>query len=259
RRMQQLELDDSIIARCEKILVKALQGGRELARTQVYELLEKEGISCENQRGYHILWQLAQQRLLCFGAHAGKQPTFVLLDEWVPAALPMERDEALATLARRYFTSHGPATLSDYVWWSGLKVSDARAGLEAAREKLFSEKIGKEIHWMQNAPSVSAESVSDLHLLPPFDEYLLGYKERSAVLDSRHAREVTPGNNGVFMPTILQDSRIVGTWKRTPGKNGLKIATNRFDSVSTIPTDSLIAAIERYARFAGLPVDPLTW
>jgi len=113
-RQQNLELDAAVFARCEKHFLKALRGGKQLTREAMLALLEKAGITITDYRGYHILWRLSQEGLLCFGPHEGKQPTFVLLDEWCPATKPWEREKSLAELAKRYFTSHGPATMLDF-------------------------------------------------------------------------------------------------------------------------------------------------
>ena len=123
-RHRQLELDETVFAACRKLLAKALQG-KTLTRGALFELLEAKGISTQGQRGIHILWRLAHDGLICFAAHEGKQPAFALLDDWLPDPGPaLTRDEALATLAQRYFTSHGPATAADFAWWAGLTMAD---------------------------------------------------------------------------------------------------------------------------------------
>jgi Winged helix DNA-binding domain len=146
-RHRQLELDDALFARSEKLAVQALQGGRRLTRDAFYELLEGAGIATAGQRGYHITWRLAQLGVLCFGPREGSQPTFVLLEEWVPPAPVLDREEALAELARRYFTSHGPATLADFAWWAGLKVSDAKSGLAQVSSQLEQVSVDGTIYW----------------------------------------------------------------------------------------------------------------
>ena len=135
-RFRQLELDERTFARAAAVFVKALHGGRAVSRPRLYELLERAGIATRDNRGLHILWRCAHDRLICFGAREGKQQTFALLDEWVPPARTLDRNEALGELARRYFTSHGPATLADFTWWSGLSAADARAALASARSQL---------------------------------------------------------------------------------------------------------------------------
>lgn len=133
RLLRQFGLDEAVFARSKDLFVRALQGGKRLARNAMYEVLEAGGVSTAGQRGLHILGRLAQAGVICFGAREGKQQTFALLDEWAPTARRMARDEALAEIARRYFTSHGPATLQDFAWWSGLTVANAQAALELAR------------------------------------------------------------------------------------------------------------------------------
>ena len=192
-RQRQLELTPDNFERSRSILTKELRGGRQLGRREAYVLLEKEGISCQGQRGIHILQLLCLEGLLCFGAHINKEPSFTLLEEWVPSTPSRDRSASLAELTLRYFTSHGPATLQDLMWWSGLTATDAKAGLEAVKSFLISEKIEEKEYWF--APNDTPENHS-LYLLPGFDEYLLGYKDRSAALDIHHAPKVVPGNNG---------------------------------------------------------------
>lgn len=255
RRQQQLELDSSIFARCGELFVSALQGGKQLTRDEMYEVLERSGISTGKQRGYHILWRLSQERLLCFAAHAGKQPTFALLDEWIPEAKILARDEALARLTLRYFTSHGPATVQDYVWWSGLTAADAKAGIEMVSSRLAKEKLDGKTYWMRLDMPDLPDDTPTLHILPGFDEYLIGYKDRSASLEPAHAQKVVPGNNGMFMPTIVNGGRVVGIWKRDLKKKAVVIAPQAFTSLNKAEKEGFQRAAEQYGRFLSLPVE----
>jgi hypothetical protein len=212
-----------------------------LTREALYALLATVHISTAGQRGLHILWRLAHDGVICFGPREGKQPTFVLLDEWVPNAINLDRGEALAKLALRYFTGHGPATLRDFVWWSGLKVSDAKAGLDLVASQLVPEKIDDEVYWMpQDMPAFHDVSPT-AYLLPGFDEYMLGYKDRSAALDPVHAQKLIPGNNGMFMPTIVMDGYVVATWKRTLKKNAVLITAAPFTSLNKLQKRAFVA------------------
>ncbi|MDQ5828115.1 MAG: winged helix DNA-binding domain-containing protein, partial [Chloroflexota bacterium] len=229
RRLTQLGLDEEIIERCKELFYDALKGNRRLSRPDMMTLLEEAGISTENQRGYHILWYVSQSGLICLGPMQDKQQTFVLLDEWVPNSRELSREESLAELTRRYFASHGPATVHDFAWWAGLTVAEARSGLEAAIPGLISEKIDGKEYWMtSDAPGHKAYDKSSVHLLPGFDEYLLGYKDRGAVLTVEDAPKVVPGKNGVFLPTIVVGGRVVGTWKRRLKKNSVDITLSPF-------------------------------
>jgi hypothetical protein len=250
---QHFGLDEETFARSGKLFVKALQGGRQLTRGAMYELLERARISTSGGRGLHILSQLAQEGLICFGAREGKQPTFTLLEEWAPEAKTLERDEALAELARRYFTSHGPATLQDFVWWSGLKVSDARLGLEMSRPHLLQEIIDGASYWFSSSLSSAKAASPTAHLLPSYDEYTVAYKDRSAALDPTDARRMISGN-GVFSPVIVVDGRVRGIWKRAIGKDAVVITRGLFDRLSGSETRAVEAAARRYEEFIGAPV-----
>jgi hypothetical protein len=183
-----------------------------------------------------------------------KQQTFVLLDEWVPNARELSRQESLAELARRYFASHGPATVHDFAWWAGLTVTDAKAGLEAAKPGLTSDKIdGKEFWMSQDGAETSAQDECGVYLLPGFDEYLLGYKDRSAVLAPEHASKVVPGGNGVFFPIIVVDGQVVGTWKRALKKNSVDISLSFFKHIDG-QEDRVSEAAAHYSDYIGLPL-----
>ena len=252
RRYQQLELDDRTFARSRELFTEALGGGKQLSRPAMYQVLEAAGIPTAGQRGIHILSRLAHEGLLCFGAREGKQPTFVLLDEWVSGTPRLDHDEALAELARRYFTGHGPATVPDLMWWSGLPATDARAALAMAKAGLDHVEVDGQTYWMGLEVSSGGGSPATLHLLAPFDEYLLGYRDRSAVLDPLHATKVNPGNNGMFSPTIMVGGRIVGTWKRVIKRNAVVITSHPFDTLAEDELDAFAAAAEEYAAFLGM-------
>lgn len=254
RRREQLELDETIIEHSQKLFHDALKGGKQLSRLNMMKLLADAGINPEGQRGYHLLWYMAQTGLICFGPIEDKQQTFVLLDEWVPTSRQLSREESLAVLAERYVVSHGPATLYDFAGWAGLTVTDAKAGLEAAKSGLLLEKIHGQEYWLaKDAPGQKAHTTSSVFLLPGFDEYLLGYKDRSAVLAAEHAQKIVPGNNGIFLPTIVVAGQVVGTWKRTLGKNALDIRLKPFTQLGN-SEERAIEAAKWYSDFLGLPL-----
>ncbi|HEV2691713.1 MAG TPA: winged helix DNA-binding domain-containing protein [Verrucomicrobiae bacterium] len=253
KRAEALELDAKIFARCEKLFLRELGGDRQLTREAMMELLEQNKISTASQRGYHILWRLAQEKVICFGTRSGKQHTFALLHEWVAAPKKLERAVALVEIAERYFTNHGPVTLQDFIGWTGLTAGDARAGLESAAPRLEKEKIEGKEYWFPRTLTKTAPVTADGFLLPGFDEFILGYKDRNAVLEAKHAQKIIPGNNGMFMPSIILNGRVAGTWKRTVKKSVTIIADGfkRFDKVEMA---ALQPAAERYGKFLGMPV-----
>ncbi|MGI8549736.1 MAG: winged helix DNA-binding domain-containing protein [Dehalococcoidia bacterium] len=253
RRFKQLELDDAQLMRSEALFIQALQGGKQLSRPAMFALLEAADISTAGQRGYHILWRLAQEGLLCLGTREGKQPTFALLDEWVPTARRLQREEALAELVRRYFIGHGPATMHDFMWWSGLTAADAFAGIGMVKSLLVQKTSDGRAYWMSGEQQTVTRSSPSMYLLPGFDEYLLGYKDRTAVLGTGDSQRVNPGNNGMFSPTIVLDGRVVGTWKRVLKKDRVVVTAYPFATLSDTEDEAFTVAASRYGKFLDLP------
>jgi hypothetical protein len=253
RRWKELELDEKIFSKSRKILVRELARGKFLPRPAVMEILDRAGIASANQRGIHILSTLAMEGILCFGPRVGKQPSFTLLDEWIPQGRALDREAALAEIARRYFTGHGPATLQDFVWWTGLKVSDAKTGLANVASGLEHRLVDGEEYWMSPASTPPAHD-SSLLLLPPFDEYLVGYRDRTAALDLHRANEILPGGNGIFLPILISKGRVVGTWRRAIQRDRVIITAAPFTPFSKSQAKAFAAAAESYGRFLHLPV-----
>jgi hypothetical protein len=250
-RYRQLGLDDAVFAHSRRVVIETLRGGQRLSRTAMYRVLESAQISPEGQRGIHILSRLAQEGLICLGPRDGKQPTFTLLEEWIPAATTRPRDEALAELARRYFTSHGPATLRDFVWWSGLTASDARFGLELARPHLVPEVIDEQTYWLLASLPPGAQVSQTVHLLPAFDEYLVGYRDRRAVLNPVYGKQTNAGG-GMLSPTILVNGQVTGTWSRSLKRGSVALTPNWFAEPNGAEEQALAAAASRYGAFLGL-------
>ena len=259
-RQRQLELDSETFRHSGNVLVKALSGGNSLSRQTLYRLFEEAGIRMEggglldsgNVRGLHILGHHAQTGLICYGPHQGKQPAFVLLDEWVPNSPPLDRDEALAELAKRYFRSHGPATVHDFAWWSGLGVRDATAGIDMSSRHLVKEVIDGRAYWLPPSRPFPVNASPAVHLLPPFDEYTVAYKDRSAVLAPEHAGLAS--NGGVFRPIIVVDGRVVGTWKASTRKGTIALTPTPFGRLNKAEQRGFASAAAHYADFLGTPL-----
>lgn len=240
KRRTQLAITDAMLAKSERALVKALSGGRRLTRSAATAVLRSAGVGVDEQRGYHVLCYLSIQGVLCFGPAQGKEQTFVLLDEWVKTPRALSGDEALATLATRYFASRAPATARDFGWWSGLPMADAHRGLALAHSKI------------DDSPPRATRSA---HLLLGFDELLLGYQDRSAVLAPEHAARIVPGSNGMFLPTLVVEGRVVGTWKRSVQATRVRIALAPFEPLPERALMALSRAADRYGAFLGRAVE----
>lgn len=252
-RHRELGLDEATFAQARRVMERALGDGQPRPRPALRQALDDAGISTAGQRGIHLLGRLAQEGLICIGPRQGKQQTFVWLDAWLPPAPALTRDEALAELARRYFTSHGPATIADYAWWSGLAPAEARAGLEMVKPELTQATAGEQIYWSAPASSGEAAPSPTAHLLPVYDEYTVAYKDRSAILSPEYAAREDSGN-GIFRAPMLIDGQIVGTWTRQLRKGTVIISPHPFRSLSDVEAEALAGAAERYGAFLGLAV-----
>lgn len=254
-RLKQLELDEAVLQQSAGIFQKALSGGTRLFRADMMHLLESSGIRVDGQRGYHILWHWSQKGLICIGPVEAKQQTYVLLDEWAPQAKELLREEALLELAKRYFISHGPATLQDFAWWCGLPMKDVRLALELAKPSLVSAETGGNEYWFSDEVSFSDVANSSFHLLPAFDEYLLGYTDRSAVLPAEYSGKVVPGKNGVFFPIIVENGQVAGTWKRAISRNRIAFDFSPFSPDHKLPA-SWQKEAGAFGDFLGMPIAP---
>lgn len=245
RRVNQLGLTDAVVAEAEQLMRQELKGGRSIERNQVVELLQGvKGLKIDNQHTQHLMRNFGERGIICFGPHAGKQPTFVLLDEWIPKPADKLQSEALSELAERYFVSHGPATLKDFAGWGMLKMSDARTGLEAAKNNLQQTVINEKTYYF--AKGLQAAESTDAILLPGFDEYILGYKERETVLKMEHANKVVPGGNGMFLPTVVDNGQVVGLWKRKLNKSGVVFDYNYFPGEKDADTTAAEACYQAF-------------
>jgi hypothetical protein len=222
-----LELSQAIFTKSNSIIEKALKGGTHLTRKELMGELEKAGIATDDNRASHLLLWTELDGIVCSGATKGGKQTYALLEERVPKPNPVTKEEALATLAKKYFTSHGPATIRDFVWWSGLSVSDAKQALEMVKSDFISETIDSQTYWLGNSASIPKTDLESVYLLPAFDEFIISYKDRSASLPyENHNKAVS--NNGIFRPLIVVNGQVTGIWKRTTKKDKVIVETELF-------------------------------
>lgn len=251
RRRTELGLDADKLARAADLAVESLRGGRAMRREELLEVWEKEGLLGLPGRGYHLLFHLAQDGLICFGPYQNGAQSVVLLDEWVRSPRQLTREESLGEWTLRYFRSHGPATVKDFAWWTKLTQADIKVGLALARPHLASaSREGVEFLMDPRTPELldtcraEARAVT---LLPGFDEFILGYGDRSAALPVEQAPQVVPGNNGMFRGTVVVDGRVVGTWKK-----GGTVKNRQIDAMPfTAFTKAVDSALP--GKFAALP------
>lgn len=249
-----LGITDRDVQRAREVALQTLGGRRTLGRTALLAALESGGVATTGQRGYHLLWYLAQTGTLVLGASDGRGQAFALLEDWVPAGRSLERAEALGELVTRYVRSHGPVTVADMARWAGLTISDVRRGLAVAGADVTSIAIdGTAYHVAPELLEADPQGSGDVLLLPGFDEYLLGYGDRSGALAPEHAELVVPGANGMFRATIVVDGEVLGTWSRTIRSREVAVVASAFPGVERGRLTGVGAAAERYGAFLGRP------
>lgn len=242
------ELDAALFKRCYRVLKNALKGGNHLTRATLQKALNNAGIAADDPiRLAHIFLSAELDAVVISGPRIGKQFTYALFDERVPATKALTRDEALAKLTRQYFMSHGPATLQDFTWWSGLTVADAQRGVALAARELEKTVIDTKDHWIQRSPRVT-QPLHSAHLLPAFDEYTVAYKNRKAFLEHSSMTEM-----GLLGPMIIVDGKLLGTWERTNANKSVTITLRPFRKLTRSQSSAVTMAVRRYEAFLGVP------
>lgn len=246
-RHRQLALEVADFARAESIARERLHGGGRRERRELLAAFEEEGLSVAGQRGAHLLVRLAQSgvAVLC------GQNTWTLLDDHVRDPRHLDREQALSEIARRFLTARGPATDRDLAWWTGLTLTDVRAAIASVDDEFDRLELDGVTYRM---PPGLEEAADGIQLLPGFDEYLLGYADRTAQLAGHPLSDVVPGMNGMFLSTIVANGEIAGTWRRTVKAKGVELAAEPWRPLSTSAQRAFDRAARRYADFLGVPL-----
>ena len=196
--------------RANCLIRQALAGRSSTTKTELVGRLAELGLSDTTHAMSIFLRRAELDGIICSGELDSKENTYALIDERIPSVAEPSREEAVAMLARRYFRSHSPATLEDFVWWTNLNVSECRAAIDALRNELMEEKHGGAVYYIHRDCRMRGCRRQTL-LLPSYDEYLLGYKSRHHVLENEF-RPRAYSNNGLFYPVIVSGGRVVGNW-----------------------------------------------
>ncbi|HET6666578.1 MAG TPA: winged helix DNA-binding domain-containing protein, partial [Intrasporangium sp.] len=210
---------------------------------------------------YHLVGHHCMTGLLCQGSLAGKQPTFVLIDQWVPLSRKPSREEAMTTVIERYLRSHGPATEKDIAGWIAGTLAFVREALELIGDRVTRQDVGGQA-WLSHVDAPAAgDGPGGVHLLPQWDEFLLGYKSRDVTLPDEHVVKVVPGRNLVFQPTVVVDGEVAGVWKRQAstdvkdGKNTVVLEVTPLTRLTAKALRGLEASSAAYGRFLGRDVE----
>ena len=247
---RQLGLNSSIFSRAGKICERVLRDGNFLTRQEVGEHFARAGLPGKGWHAGHIMQYLELEGVVCSGPRRLKRSTYALLDERAPNARRLPRDDALGELARRYFQSHGPATLRDFVWWSGLPTPDAKRGLEMIRA--VEMKVDGKSYWTLGMRAGPRRSL--VHLLPIYDEYLVAYRDRDAV---PHGSAMVPSQRGgyvQFQHALVIGGQVAGTWRAKASNDRVNVTVIPLRRLTPTERNAMRPTLRRYQRFLGVAV-----
>lgn len=249
---RRLELDTRTLTRGTVLFERALRDGNYLTRAELGIRLERAGLAMmKGQRLAHVAAHAELEGVICSGPRRERHFTYALLAERAPLARKLARDEALAELTRRYFTSHGPATIRDFVWWSGLKTAETKRGLEINRAR--QEVIDGRVYWTLGRAPRPAPGGGGVHLLPVYDEYLVAYRDRDAV---PHGQSVVkaPTRAMMFLHALIVVGQVAGTWRTARTSNGVVVDVVPARPLTKPERRALADTAARYGRFLEVPV-----
>lgn len=248
---KKLELNDVLFSKSNKAIAKALENNNYMTRQELKKILEGIGIKTDVQRLAHIIMYAELDLLIVNGPKRGKQFTYALLEERVPSVKRIPHDEALGRLAFTYFISHGPAQIKDLAWWSGLTVKDGLEGVNSIKSKLNAEIIDGKTYWFGSHSPKTYDQPPTSHLLSIYDEYVIAYKDRSALGGERYTEKLLSMGNALTSVLIL-NGKIAGTWKRVLKKHAVEISIKPFGKISTLEKEKVKEEAEKYSMFLGM-------
>jgi len=244
---KKLGMDEKVLSGYNRKIARMLAGGEAMTRDDIMQVLNVDRNNKDDYRPSVIMMHAEQEAVVCNGPMQGKEITYVLMDTRVPTGEKLKREEVLARLAFTYFNSHGPATVADFSWWSGLGLTDARRGAEAVASQLESTTADG-LTWYFTDHGLPARKA--LQLLPAFDEYLVSYKDREASIASSHQPHAFT-KNGIFKPVIVDGGNVVGTWKREVKGNKVAIETTLFEELPAARSKAIDKQKKLFAEFLG--------
>jgi hypothetical protein len=234
------------------VIRRALEKEGKLTRAELVAHFTKDGVPANGQQVPYLLQRAALDGLICHGPQRGHEPTYALIPDLSKEQRRLGRAEALGLLAGRYFASHGPATQKDFAWWAGLPVPDVRIAFDNA-PTLGALRVNDIEYWATGDPPPPRAEL-DEYVLPPFDEFLLGYKERSLVLDTQYVKRVNAGG-GMPKPTVVVNGEVIGTWSYKLMKHGMSVGIQPFRDADTQEQDAIRLALRRFSLYRSMPVD----
>ena len=243
-----LDIPNELYTKAHDLLEKILCGKKSLTKQEIAEHFNRSGIVADNRRMTRFMARAEQEGIICSGEDRGSKCTYALLEERVPPMPELTKDESLARLARSYFRSHSPAVLQDFIWWSGLSVSDAKQAVYLIASELITEQWKEQTWYIHDICRTRGKLSGHIHLLPSYDEYLLGYKDRTDVLPLEHYSKAFT-NNGLFFPIVLHNGQVIGNWDKSVKKKSVDLKYSWFRQVADMNEETLERERQKFTRF----------
>lgn len=250
---RKLELTDKLLAKCKQAIAGALEQHDNLTRQELGECISHAAVEASGQRLNHIVMHAELDALVCSGPRRGKQFTYMLLDKRAPRAKQLTREESLATLAGRYFQSHGPATLKDFTVWAGLSADDGRVALESVRRSLHEEVMGGTAYYLNPGTKPAEPKRPFALLLPVYDEYTIAYRDLDAYCEQEKLKQKLFAMGNALQNVMVLDGRIAGTWRRVQGGKQIRLMLSPLVKLSAAQQYAFEQHAQRYAAFFDTP------
>jgi len=251
---RQSGLDSKTISKACTVMQRVLEGGKTLTRAELGTHLLRLKIPAQGLMLAYVVMHAELEGVICSGPRRGKHFTYALLSERAPKSRVLDREAALGELASRYFASHGPATVRDFAWWSSLTITEAQRAIDSASQPLESTSLDGKVYWNGDGETGTSKGASAL-LLPNYDEYLIGYKDRGPVLDSTQTANMVARSNGAFANHVAIDGRLAGSWSRTIKPGSVLIEVSPYRKLTPAHVRAIRGAADCYGEFLGLPAN----
>ena len=244
-----LELDAKTLTRGAAVIERALGAGHHLTRAELADSLRRARLPMIGNRLARVVMHAELEGVICSGRRREREFTYALLGERAANARRLPHEEALATLGQRFFRSHGPATIRDFAWWSGLTMADGKRATEMLRARR--EVIDDLAYWtIEDSPRVTARK-QQVHLLPIYDEYLVAYRDRKAVPHGPSTVVSSSSGSVTFQHAFVIAGEVAGTWRLTRSTTGVVIRGVPLRRLHATERRALAAAVQRFEKFLG--------
>jgi hypothetical protein len=246
-RLRQLSLTPAIIKKSNRLLVHLLKG-RNVTREEIIDAYAGEKIRTSEYRGGHLLFEAELEGLICSGHSDDGTHTYALVSDRIRKHTTLSKEGALKKLAKLYFQSHGPASIADFTWWSGLSPAHAREAVDLNGKTLIRVNHDGQALFVFDLSQKTPELKDSVYLLPAYDEYTIAYKDRGATIDKRFLKN-TISTNGIFYPLLLIEGKIAGLWKKQVVKDTIVFTIRQFSPIDAVHRALLSARLKDLEHF----------